>query len=66
MDRPTALNLYHLGEVYFDQGLDSDALKMVNDALKADPNLGPAKLLRNRITGAAHSGQSLGPGARFA
>lgn len=49
--QPQPLNLYHLGAVYYDLGQDADALRVVDMALALDPTLGPAKLLRERLTG---------------
>ncbi|MBI5831856.1 MAG: hypothetical protein HZB16_06005 [Armatimonadetes bacterium] len=51
------LNLYHLGELYFDRGLDSDALRCANRAVALDPTLTVAKLLRDRIVDAATRGK---------
>jgi len=54
---PHPLNLYHLGELYFDRGLDSDALRCADRAVALDPTLNVAKLLRDRIVDAATRGK---------
>ena len=52
-----SLNLYHLGELYFDRGLDSDALRCADRAVALDGTLTVAKLLRDRIMDAASRGR---------